>query len=190
MNFRFGLARTLTVLLPLLLTIVTTSVLAENVSYEYAPVLQTDPIVKRFRVSTPREECWEEDVAYRQSSPYGRNGYDHDSRPLVGAVLGGAVGNALGHSKRNKQVGVVVGALLGASLAKSASRPHSEPQYREVRETFRTEQRCRVYNDFHEEERIVGYWVRYRFNDQTYTSRMNRDPGDRIRVRLSVSPVF
>lgn len=79
--------------------------------------------------------------------------------------------------------------LLGASLAKSASRPHSG-QYREVRETLRTEQRCRVYNDYHEEERIVGYWVRYRFNDQTYTSKMNRDPGDRIRVRLSVSPVF
>lgn len=174
-----------------LLTTLPLKLWAQDVSYDYATVLAADPIVKIIRVSTPREECWQEEVVYR-TRPQSYGGYGHhDTGPVLGAVLGGAVGNAVGHSKRNKQVGTVVGAILGATLARSASgRHYASPRHSEVRETFRTEERCRVYNDYREEERTIGYRVRYSYNNQTYTTRMDRDPGDMIRVRLSVSPVI
>ena len=32
------------------------------------------------------------------------------------------------------------------------------------------------------------YDIEYRYRGELYTSRMNYDPGDRIRVRISVTP--
>lgn len=154
-----------------------------NSDYDYAQVISAQPIVKMVRVSTPREECWQEEVAYRDG---GSSRHDHGAVPVLGAVLGGAFGNAVGHSKRNKQVGSLVGAVLGASLAASAS----SRAHRPARVTYVTEERCRVYQDYREEERILGYRVKYRYNERNYTTRMDRDPGDRLKVRLSVSPVI
>lgn len=147
--------------------------------YDYATVVEAEPIIKVVRVSTPRKECWEEEVVYRDRYDRG-NGVG----TVVGGVIGGAIGNAVGHSKRNKQVGTVVGAVLGATLGNAASNRRVEEDV-----YYDTEQRCEVYHDWHEEERIMGYDVRYRYNDRTYSTRMRTDPGDTIRVRVTVSPV-
>jgi uncharacterized protein YcfJ len=101
---------------------------------------------------------------------------------VVGAVLGGAIGNAVGHSKKNKQVGVIVGAVLGGSIGNAMSANRRTDVYHE------TEEVCRTYRDYYEEERVVGYRVRYRFRNETYTTRTDVDPGDTIRLRLSISP--
>ena len=90
-------------------------VLAANIRDDYATVIDAKPIIKTVRVSTPREEGWDEEVVYREHYS------DHGVGTVVGAVLGGALGNAVGHHKRNKQVGAVVGALLGATLGHAAS---------------------------------------------------------------------
>lgn len=154
---------------------------ANNVSYDYATVIESAPIFKVVRVSTPREECWEENVVYRDR---GRDGSGVGT--VVGGVVGGALGNAVGHKKRNKQVGAVVGAVLGATVGNAIAANSSSRQ----REYYDTEEVCRVYQDYHEEERIMGYDVRYRYNNETYSTRMNTDPGDTIRIRLSVSPAI
>ena len=157
-----------------------TQVVAANVSYDYATVIETNPIIKTVRVSTPREECWDEEVVYREH----HNG--DGVAPVVGAVLGGALGNAVGHHKRNKQVGAVVGAILGATLGHAASsnaKGNHESHYR-------TEERCEIKQEYHEEDRVIGYRVRYRYRDETYTTRTDIDPGDTLKVRVAVSPVF
>lgn len=155
-------------------------VLAANIRYDYATVIEAKPIIKTVRVSTPREECWDEEVVFREH--YSDNGVG----TVVGAVLGGALGNAVGHHKRNKQVGAVVGAILGATLGHAASanargRRHSN---------YRTEERCEIKYEYHEEDRVIGYRVRYRYLDETYTTRTDIDPGDTLKVRVAVSPVF
>jgi uncharacterized protein YcfJ len=51
-----------------------------------------------------------------------------------------------------------------------------------------TERRCRVVDGSYEERQIVGYDVEYRFRGEIYNSRLDYDPGDRLRVRVSVAP--
>ena len=158
--------------------VISMSAMAErNVTYEYGTVVETTPIVKNIRVSTPREECWDEEVRYRSRG-------DDGLSTILGAVIGGAIGNAVGHKKKNKQVGAVVGAVVGGSIGSSMAKKNG----RTVRS--QTEEVCKVITEHHEEERIVGYRVRYRYNDETYTTRTDVDPGESIRLEVAVSPVF
>ena len=155
-------------------------VFASNVVYDYATVIDAEPIFQTFQVYTPRQECWEEEVTYRDDR-------GHGTSTLLGGVLGGALGNAVGHSKKNRRVGIVVGAALGATLA-NAYAAHRHNDYRDVSDGF--EQRCLVVDETHFEERIVGYNVRYRFNNVTYSTRTKVDPGDTIKVRIAISPII
>lgn len=152
-----------------------------NAQYDYATVLEVEPITRLVQVTVPREECWREQVVHQE--PARR---DSHTGTILGGIIGAAVGNELGHSKRNKQVGAVAGALLGASIGSDVSRPrHSSGR------TYTTwEDRCKTIQETHQEERIDGYRVTYRYNGETYTTRTHRDPGDSLRVKLSVTPVF
>ena len=50
------------------------------------------------------------------------------------------------------------------------------------------ETHCRDVDSSVEERRVVGYDVEYRYRGETYMSRLSYDPGERIRVRVSVTP--
>lgn len=51
------------------------------------------------------------------------------------------------------------------------------------------DQRCWVVEDYHEKERVEGYWVTYRYEGHEYVAWMDHDPGRRIRVKVTVEPV-
>lgn len=159
--------------------------LASNIEYDYATVIDAEPIFKTVHVRTPREECWEEEVAY--DAYYYRDGH-HNNRTgaILGGLIGAAIGNGVGHHKRNKQVGTVVGAVLGASIGNAYTSMRNRRQF----VTYGLEERCRIVEETHVEERIVGYNVRYRYSNVTYSTRMKVDPGDTIKVRVSISPVI
>ncbi len=80
-------------------------VFAATVEYNFATVIEAEPIFESQRVSTPRKECWEEEVAYNDRN-FNRNEFRGDRRrgvsTLVGGVIGGAFGKAVGHRKRNR----------------------------------------------------------------------------------------
>jgi uncharacterized protein YcfJ len=150
-------------------------------SYEYARVLESRPVYRLVEVSTPHQECWDEEyISQRRSSSESR------TPALLGTIIGGAIGNAVGHKKSNKRVGTVVGAVLGHSIGRdivAANGRQGTPRYETVRQ-------CETVYQYREEERLIGYDVRYRFNDEEYSVRMDNDPGERIRVRVDVKPVF
>lgn len=50
-------------------------------------------------------------------------------------------------------------------------------------------QECGAGNEQHEERRISGYDVEYRYKGQVYMSRMGYDPGNKLRIRITVAPV-
>ena len=167
---------------------------AGNVEYDYATVIDAEPIFKSIRVKTPRKHCWEEEVAYGTDYYGDRNYYNtsnhnanrhNGTSTVLGGVIGAAIGNAVGHRKKNKQVGTVVGAVLGASIGNAVGSKRNRRSY----VTYGTEERCEVIQETHTEERIVGYKVRYRYSNATYSTRTKVDPGDTIRVRISISPV-
>ena len=149
---------------------------------DYAKVLDVEPILRLVRVSEPRRECWDEEVTRH------RHRVKHRSRSytpmVVGGIVGGVVGNQFSKGKRRDAL-TVAGALLGASIGRDLShRRHV------VREPYiATEHRCRVIDEYHEEERVEGYRVTYRYRGKTFVRRMDYDPGDRIRVRVAVTPV-
>ncbi|MEM7079278.1 MAG: glycine zipper 2TM domain-containing protein [Pseudomonadota bacterium] len=148
-------------------------------TYDEAQVVGVQPIYETFRTSVPVEQCRQEEVAHR---PYRRASA---TGPLLGAIIGGAIGNAVGSKKRNKQVGTAVGALLGGSIGADVSRRRSA-EGASVR--YSTQQVCDVVYEQREEERLAGYHVDYVYGGTTYRTRMPRDPGDTLRVRVRVSP--
>ncbi len=142
--------------------------------YAWAEVLDAIPVYQTVRRVEPLQECYETQVYERRS---------RSSTPtILGAVLGGALGHAVGHSNTNKKVGVAVGAILGGSIGRDIGR-------RQHHGGHRTKTQCDLVEQVREEERLVGYDVRYQYNGQVYATRMDRDPGERIRVRVRVTPV-
>ena len=151
--------------------------------YDEARVVNVEPLFERVSYTVPTEVCREEQVAYHNKPR--RAGI---TGPLIGAVIGGAIGNAVGHRKRNKQVGTAVGALLGGSIGADVSRQRASRGYNEGSTRYRTEQICHTEREIREEERPAGYRVTYAYAGQTHTTRMDRDPGRTLRVRVNVTP--
>ncbi len=150
---------------------------ASPVRYEYAKVMQVEPLIRRVDVSYPRRECWNEQVT-RYEAP----GPGSATPTILGGIVGGVLGHRIGRGN-GRTVGAIAGTLLGASVARDIYRSDRRP----VAYTD-TVQRCRVREVHRNEQHIDGYRVTYRYRGQTFVSRMDRDPGERIRVQVSVTP--
>jgi len=46
-------------------------------------------------------------------------------------------------------------------------------------------ERCRTETNWRDTDRVLGYEVTYRYGGREYTTRMDHDPGDRMRVRVN-----
>lgn len=47
---------------------------------------------------------------------------------------------------------------------------------------------CRIVQVEHDERRVAGYDVEYQYKGEKYMSRLDTDPGNRVRIRISVVP--
>ena len=148
--------------------------------YAYAKVIDVQPIVRVVQVTTPRQSCWDEPVTRAQYPRHGRSA----TPLLLGGILGGVVGNQFGGGS-GKDIMTVAGALLGASIGRDAAYRQSAGQPHTTYTT--TERRCETETMVHEEERIDGYHVTYRYQGQTFATRMPDDPGERVRIRVRVT---
>lgn len=139
--------------------------------YDSARVISVMPQTER--VNYPVEECHTE---------YVRESYSN-SRSPVGAIIGGVAGGLLG-SQIGKGNGRVAGAAVGAGVGAVVGDRIGNNQYRSYGE--RPIERCYSVDNWETVSR--GYLVTYRYNGRTYTTVTDRDPGDRIDVRVSVGP--
>lgn len=148
------------------------SVMADRGGYAWARVTDVRPIVRTVTVHAPQRDCWNEEVVtVRERGDPGAQ--------LVGALIGGFIGNQIG-SGNGRRAATAAGALIGAQVGYNRSK-ESVP-------VSTVHQRCEVYNAYQQREIIDGYDVEYRFQGQTYRTRMDEYPGERIRVRVSVQP--
>jgi uncharacterized protein YcfJ len=160
--------------------------------YDYARVVDVDPIFRNIRVSTPRRECWNE-TRYEQVRY--SEGSREPHRAAGSMILGGLIGAAIGHqigSGDGRRAATVAGAVIGTAVGHDSAASR-ESRYGNDRRDYRESrpydvERCDVRYDEEVERRIDGYRVRYEYNGQTHTTRMPYDPGDRIRVRVNVLP--
>jgi len=147
--------------------------------YDYAKVVSVTPVVRYVTVSTPVKECWDDTQYYTRTRPEpGRAG-----RTLFGAIVGGVIGHQFGSGHGN-DAATVAGTLIGAAVANgSDDRP-----YYTTTEYSRPVRRCETNYSSHQEERIDGYDVVYRYHGQKYATRMPYDPGNRLKIRVDVRP--
>ncbi|GFZ81436.1 hypothetical protein GCM10011403_25890 [Pseudohongiella nitratireducens] len=157
--------------------LVATSVHAES-QYVYADVVDVRPIYQAVTVSVPQETCWQEQVAIKSSRR------ESKTPVLVSTIVGGAIGNALGSNKSSQRVGAVVGAVLGHSVGRdivASNRRHEPARYEMV-------EHCEVSEVYRDEERMVGYQVKYEYAGEIYAIQTENDPGDQIRLRIDITP--
>jgi uncharacterized protein YcfJ len=146
--------------------------------YDYASVVQVDPLRRQVRVSEPVRECWEESVPV-SSGPFSA---DHIGGTILGGLIGGVLGNQVG-DRHGRRVARAAGAIIGGAVGYNVSRD------RKGYGGERFHERCETRYRESYEERIDGYDVTYEYAGRRYQTRLPYDPGDRIRIRVDVTPV-
>jgi uncharacterized protein YcfJ len=152
-------------------------------AYDYAKVVDVEPLTSRVRVSTPQRECWDE-TRYDRGSKYGGHGPQVAGTTLLGAAIGAVIGHQIGDGQGRKAAtagGAVIGAAIGHQQGMRRYGAVSSPQPYTV-------QRCETrYHDEYQ-ERVDGYRVTYVYHGRRQVTQLPYRPGDRIRVRVDVSP--
>lgn len=143
----------------------------DNTHYGWADVLRVDPIYGVARTEVPRQECYDQPVVRHE-------GGHSTAGTVLGAVIGGVLGSTVGKGDGRKAA-TVAGAVAGGAIGNGASRG---------RDYESSETRCREVSSVSEQRRLMGYDVEYRYHGEVYVSRLNYDPGERLRVRVSVAP--
>ena len=161
-----------------------TPAMAGDMYTDTARVLSVTPQTER--VNMPREECRTE---YQQESY--RDDRDHSiAGAVIGGIAGGLLGNTVGRGSGRvaaTAVGAGVGAIAGDRIANDG-RQYDQRQYSRY-DDYPQEQavrQCRMVDAY--QTRTVGYDVTYDYRGRSYTSIMSRDPGDRVRLRVTVEP--
>lgn len=145
----------------------------EDVIITRARVVDVKPIIEVVEIPTERRECWTEEVEHR-------GGRSSGAGMVVGSIIGGVLGN---HVSRGDGVATVAGTVIGGAIGNDIERNNAATR-------TRSERHCRVAHDYYEEERVSGYRVTFRFHGETFTRRMDHDPGKFVRLKLRVGAAF
>lgn len=148
---------------------------AQAVEFEdSARVTRVTPRMEQIR--TPREECRTTYVQVPVQQQRSAGG------SVIGGIAGALLGNQIGDGSGRvaaTAAGAIAGAVVGDRV-QNQNAPQGQVQEQAVRQ-------CRMVDAY--ETRTVGYDVTYDYHGQSYTSMMSYDPGERVRVRVSVEPV-
>lgn len=124
------------------------------------------------QVNHPRQECQTSYVQEQQRPSRGVGG------SIIGGLAGGLLGNQVGGGN-GRTAATAVGAITGAIVGDRVENRDGSVVERPV-------QQCHMVD--HWESRNNGYAVTYEYHGRNYTSVMPYDPGDRVRLHVSLSP--
>ncbi|MDY7575562.1 glycine zipper 2TM domain-containing protein [Actimicrobium sp. CCI2.3] len=134
-----------------------------------ARVVRVVPQVEQF--NQPQQECHNEYVqGQRQERNIGGS--------ILGGLAGGLLGNQVGGGS-GRTAATAAGAIAGAIVGDRVENTNQQPSEQVVRQ-------CRTVDNW--QSRTNGYAVTYEYNGRTYTSVMPYDPGERLRLRVSLNP--
>ena len=141
-----------------------------------ARVIEAQPLYETVEVAYPVTECWTEKVAHYKPR------YGSYMAPVAGGIVGGVIGHQFGKG-RGKTAMTVAGTLLGASLGHGykTSNHRQRPVIEDV-------ERCETIDHYEQQQRIVGYRVKYRYDGQTHYMETTEHPGKHLPVLVRVSP--
>ncbi len=165
-----------TKLLSLALLLGATTAFAQTSATDYARVRSATPQTERVPVN--RNVC-EDRMVYQQSAPVAQPSY---GGTVLGTIVGGAIGSRFGGGD-GRIAATAVGAGLGAVIGNNSDRQQPAPtavsQAVPVRE-------CHQQTTY--EMRTRGYLIDYEFQGRHYSATLPTDPGQWLRVNVSVTP--
>jgi uncharacterized protein YcfJ len=153
------------------------SVSADEVYYETAQVISVNPHTET--INSPRQQCYTE---YERGASY-NSGERDIGGAIIGGIAGGLLGGQVGKGKGravSAAIGAATGAIVGDRLDNSNNGYNST--------STRPIERCSSVDNWQTVNR--GYVVVYRHNGRDYTTVMPNDPGNTIRMRVTVAPEF
>ncbi len=171
-----------------------------NEAYDYAKVVNVDPVYETYQVNNPVEHCYDEQVRVRGDHHRDRRYKRHDSKTpeIIGGIIGGAIGNRIGKKGGGKarDVATVVGAVLGGSIARDVkhnnrykNERYYDDRYNTRSDRYETVQRCETRDSYTTRQELVGYDVTYKYRGNVFYRQLDQHPGDRIKVKVTVDPV-
>jgi uncharacterized protein YcfJ len=141
---------------------------------DFGRVVRVQPRIEQVR--TPRQECRTDYV--QAQVPQQRSQAGTVIGGIAGALLGSQVGGGNGKVAA-AAAGAIAGGMIGDNVDNNGRAYGPQVQEQAV-------QRCRTVDSI--QERTNGYDVTYDYRGHTYQTVMNRDPGNRVRLRVSVEP--
>ena len=135
----------------------------------YADVISATPI--RHTVSKPSQQCHDETVTHQKPVK--------DTHQIAGTAIGAVLGGVLGHQVgggKGKKIATVAGAIGGGYAGKKIQ------EHEQHADTYTTtERKCQTVDN--KRTVVVGYTVKYRYQGEVHTTRMDHKPGAQIAVR-------
>jgi hypothetical protein len=142
---------------------------------------------------------------YYRNDGYASNGYSNDGyarshgtttgrtvATVVGGVLGAVIGSQVGGGSARyatSAIGSMVGGIAGQRVYENAQRErYPQPVSIQVCDPAPVDGRGYSTGYGVNDSRVSGYDVTYEYGGRTYTTRTSYNPGDRIRVRVDVTP--
>ncbi|MEZ4703916.1 MAG: YMGG-like glycine zipper-containing protein [Bdellovibrionota bacterium] len=151
----------------------------ENWSYARARVLSSEPIYETMEYPISSQVC--------RYEPVEEVVIESQKRPNAGgAIVGGLLGAVIGsHSRRRKGQNALLGATAGAVIGQSINRKTTTQK-----RIYQSQEKvCHENVSYRKVEELVGYQVEYEFAGQRYSTEMDQEPGNYIKIRLQVEPV-
>ncbi|MDB5935827.1 MAG: hypothetical protein JWQ01_3171 [Massilia sp.] len=144
---------------------------------DFGRVVRVQPRVEQVR--QPRQECRTEYVQAPVQQQQQRSAGGSIVGGLAGALLGNQIGGGTGRT-----TATAVGAIAGAVIGDRVDNDGRAVQPQQVQE--QAVRQCRTVESY--ESRTNGFDVTYDYRGRNYTTVLARDPGERIRLRVSVEP--
>ncbi|MBZ0104365.1 MAG: glycine zipper 2TM domain-containing protein [Sulfuricella denitrificans] len=141
--------------------------------FDRARVISVNPEYEQ--VSMPQQECYDESAPART---YPRSGERSYGGSIVGGITGALIGNQIGRG-HGREAATAAGAITGAIIGDQVQNQRNDDSW-----APRTIRRCRDVERWG--SRLTGYRVVYEYGGHRYTTLMPNDPGNTLRVRVSV----
>jgi len=135
-------------------------VVKDNVRLEYAQVLSVDPVYQTLRASRVEQQCEEPDKDAKKPKPVGEDGKPEGKL----SRMVDSVKEFFGSAEEDKAVPAQAAGPAPASRS------------------------CRMVQVDREFRRPIAYDVDYVWKGTKYRSRLAEDPGNRLRIRVAVTP--
>ncbi len=146
---------------------------------DFGHVVRVQPRVEQ--INRPRQECRTE---YVQVPVRQRREERGAGGSILGGIAGAVIGNQVGGGNGRiaaTAAGAIAGAVIGDRAENEGRETAAPPQTSE-----QAVRQCRTVDAW--ESRTTGYDVTYEFRGHSYTSVMAYDPGQRVKLRVTVEP--